>query len=202
MVASTAEPFPLDRGTAHLCVDMQRLFAESSPWTVDWLPRVLPNILAIARRHPERTIFTRFIPPAEPGEVAGAWRDYYRQWREVTRERLDPRLLELVAPLAELSPPAITLDKKFYSAFAGTRLAQGLARRGVTTLIVTGGETDVCVLATVMAAVDRGYRVVLPTDALCSARDKTHDALLTLYRERFSLQIETTSSERVLEEWS
>jgi nicotinamidase-related amidase len=197
----TSASFQLDRTAAHLCIDMQRLFADPSPWAVPWLPRVLPSVLAIAHRHPERTIFTRFIPPAEPEEMTGAWRDYYRHWREVTRERLDPRLLELVPPLAELSPPAVTLSKNFYSAFAGTRLGEGLARRGITTLIVTGGETDVCVLATVMAALDRGLRVVLPTDALCSARDGTHDALLTLYRERFSVQIETTCTESVLSRW-
>jgi nicotinamidase-related amidase len=53
-----------------------------------------------------------------------------------------------------------------------------------------------------MAAVDHGFRVVLPSDALCSARDKTHDALMTLYRERFTNQVETTSTERVLREWA
>ena len=62
------------------------------------------------------------------------------------------------------------------------------------TLVITGGETDVCVLATVMAAVDLGFRIVLPTDALCSARDGTHDALLKLYEERFTNQIWTTST--------
>lgn len=194
--------FPLDRATAHLCIDMQRLFAEPSPWAVPWLPRVLPKVQEIAHRHPERTIFTRFIPPAAPEEMTGTWREYYREWQEMTRERLDPRLLELVPPLAELVPPAGQIDKKLYSAFSGTALGRGLSQRGVRTLIITGGETDVCVLATVMGAVDRGFRVVLPTDALCSGRDSTHDALLTLYRERFSKQIETTCTERVLADWT
>jgi hypothetical protein len=36
---------------------------------------------------------------------------------------------------------------------------------------------------------------------LCSAHDPTHDALMKLYRERFSQQIATTSTERVLSEW-
>ena len=66
---------------------------------------------------------------------------------------------------------------------------------------MTGGETDVCVLSSVMAAIDLGFRVVLPGDALCSARDNTHDALMTLYRERFTNQVETTSTDRVLREW-
>jgi nicotinamidase-related amidase len=51
----------------------------------------------------------------------------------------------------------------------------------VDTLVVTGGETDICVLATVLGAVDRGFRVVLVSDAICSSADQTHDALMELY---------------------
>jgi nicotinamidase-related amidase len=46
------------------------------------------------------------------------------------------------------------------------------------------------VLATVLDAVDRGFRVVIVEDALCSSSDAGHDALMTLYRTRFSEQIE------------
>ncbi|HEX3411747.1 MAG TPA: isochorismatase family protein, partial [Stellaceae bacterium] len=53
----------------------------------------------------------------------------------------------------------------------------------------------------VLDAVDLGYRVVLATDALCSSSDATHDALLALYRNRFSQQIETASSEAILACW-
>jgi len=42
---------------------------------------------------------------------------------------------------------------------------------------------------------------VLATDALCSSSDATHDALLALYRNRFSQQIETASSETILACW-
>jgi nicotinamidase-related amidase len=55
-----------------------------------------------------------------------------------------------------------------------------LQRHGV--LIVNGGETDVCVLATVLGAIDRGYRVVVASDAICSSADETHDASLRLYQ--------------------
>jgi nicotinamidase-related amidase len=57
------------------------------------------------------------------------------------------------------------------------------------------------VLATVLGAVDLGLRVVLATDALCSSSDETHDALLTLYENRFSQQIEAVSTEVVLTNW-
>jgi hypothetical protein len=63
------------------------------------------------------------------------------------------------------------LDKAVYSAFADPRLAPGLGRKGIGTLIVTGGETDACVLSSVMAPIDLGFRVLLPAGALCSARE-------------------------------
>lgn len=193
---------PLDHTAVHIAVDMQCLFAEPTEWFVPWLPKVLPNVVEITQRHPDRTIFTRFIPPKDPGQAIGAWRDYYRRWRSMTRDRVDPRLLELVEPLRKLVPPAKVLDKTVYSGFAHPRLAPALRRRGIETVIITGGETDVCVMATVIDAVDLGFHVVLPTDALCSGNDATHDALMKLYRERFSMQIEATSTERVLQEWS
>ena len=60
---------------------------------------------------------------------------------------------------------------------------------------------DSCVLATVFAAVDRGYRVYLVTDAVCSSSDEGHDALLGLYHRRYSQQIQTITAAEVLESW-
>jgi nicotinamidase-related amidase len=93
------------------------------------------------------------------------------------------------------------IDKPVYSAFAGHKLAEHLHSRGVDTLVVTGSETDVCVLATVLGAVDHGYRVVIVADCLCSSSDEGHDTLLSLYSKRFSQQIETADSETVLSCW-
>jgi nicotinamidase-related amidase len=188
---------------AHLAIDMQRLFAEpDSPWCVPWMGRVVPQVLELARRHVERTVFTRFLPPERAEDMPGAWRDYYRHWRAMTQQNLDERLLELVPPLQALVPPAHLCDKAVYSGFANPRLASWLKSQGVDTLIVSGGETDVCVLATVMSAIDLGYHVVLATDALCSTRDQTHDALLLLYRERYSQQITTATTDQVLKAWN
>jgi len=69
-------------------------------------------------------------------------------------------------------------------------------------LIVTGSETDVCVLATIMGAVDHGYRVILVRDGVCSSSDEGHNALLGLYHRRFNLQIETADAETVLSRWA
>ena len=191
------------QAAVHLAIDVQRLFAESeSPWCVPWMTQIVPQVLELARRHPDRTVFTRFIPPTEPEDMPGAWRDYYKRWRAMTQQNLDQRLLELVPPLQALVPPAHLCDKAVYSGFGNLKLAPWLKAQGVDTLIVSGGETDVCVLATVMSAVDLGYRIVLATDALCSASDRTHDALLLLYRERYSQQIATATTEQILQAWN
>ena len=66
---------------------------------------------------------------------------------------------------------------------------------------MSGAETDVCVLATVLGAADRGYRVIVVTDAVCSSSDESHDALTTLYHEGYGQQVETAQSEEVLTCW-
>jgi nicotinamidase-related amidase len=192
---------PLTDRMVHLCVDMQRLFSADGPWPTPWLERVLPVVAELAGRFPERTVFTRFITPRRPEDMPGTWRDYYEKWREATRQHLEPALLELLPPLARLVPPAIVIDKSRYSAFAEPGLHAHLRERGADGLIVTGSETDVCVLATVFGAVDHGYRVVLVRDGVCSSSDAGHDALLELYERRFSVQIETADAATILRAW-
>jgi len=202
MTLSSPLPFgSLDRRTAHLCIDTQNLFAEDTPWHTPWMKRVLPAVIEMAERHPEQTIFTRFIPARHPDELPGSWRRYYRRWPDLTLERIDRRLLEVVPLLARLAPPAAVIDKRLYSPFAEPSLHELLRKRGIGSLVITGAETDVCVLAAVLDAVDFGYRVVLASDALCSSSDATHDALMTLYREGISQQIETVETATILAAW-
>jgi nicotinamidase-related amidase len=174
----------------HICVDMQRLFSEDTPWHVGWMDRVLPQVTEIASAFAERTIFTRFLPPPSPEQAAGTWRDYYRKWWMMTGEHLSPELLQLVPELQRLAPPARIFDKPVYSPWLDGRLHAVLRTEGVESLVVTGGETDVCVMATVFGAIDLGYRTVVVKDAVCSGADATHDASLELLGNRFSVQLD------------
>ena len=185
----------------HLCVDMQTLFAERTDWHVPWLERVLPAVARLAEARRGQTVFTRFVPPERPEEAAGAWRRYYEQWRNMTGDRLNPRLIELVPPLVALAPPAIVVDKAHYSPFKEAAFLRTLGRLKADALVISGGETDVCVLAAVMDAVDAGSRVVLAADALCSISDETHDAMLRHFGSRFSQQVEVASTEEILAAW-
>ena len=52
----------------HLCVDMQRMFAEATDWKMSWLERVLPNIVSITSAHPEDDLHPLHSrPEARPG---------------------------------------------------------------------------------------------------------------------------------------
>jgi nicotinamidase-related amidase len=193
--------YPLTSRTVHLCVDMQRIFSSEGIWATPWMDRVLPVVAHLAARFPERTVFTRFITPNRPEDMPGVWQRYYRRWKDATRQHLDTALLDLLPSLSKLCPPATVINKTRYSAFAEPELLSHLQARKADGLIVSGSETDVCVLATVLDAVDLGYRVIVVRDAVCSSSDAGHDALMQIYHRRYTEQIEVADAGMVLDNW-
>jgi nicotinamidase-related amidase len=188
-------------GAVHLCIDMQNIFAPDGLWATPWMERVLPTVVSVVSRHAERTIFTRFITPQDPEDRPGQWQSYFRRWRLATRRHLPSSALELVPSLARFVPPAAMIDKPAYSAFSNPGLASLLVEKNVGTLVISGAETDVCVLSTVLSAVDLGFRIVIVEDALCSSSDVGHDALMTMYRTRFHGQVDLVTAEELAEVW-
>jgi nicotinamidase-related amidase len=192
---------PIGNTAVHLCVDMQRMFAEPTAWTTPWMARVLPRVVTLAERQPARNVFTRFIPAAEPGTGPGTWRRYYERWPEMTRSRLPEGMLDLLPELASFVPPGWLIDKQVYGPWMATDLHQRLRGAGIDTLVVSGGETEVCVLATVLGAIDLGYRIVIATDALCSSADDPHDAMLSIYESRYGMQVEAAETDEIVDSW-
>jgi nicotinamidase-related amidase len=137
----------------------------------------------------------------ESGRGAGAWRRYYERWSAMTVDRLGPEMVDLVPDLARFVPPARICDKHVYSPWTGSDLHIRLLERSIDTVVLTGGETEVCVLATMLGAIDWGFRVILVTDALCSSADETHDAMMQVYLNRFGEQVECVTTETLLVAW-
>ncbi|WP_454619076.1 isochorismatase family cysteine hydrolase [Bradyrhizobium cenepequi] len=88
-----------------------------------------------------------------------------------------------------------------HSTFFRSPLASFLLDKQVRTVIVTGAETDVCVLSTVLDAANLGFRVIIVEDALCSSSDVGHDALMRMYRLRVTEQIDLVKAEQLAELW-
>lgn len=76
----------------------------------------------------------------------------------------------LIAPAVAPASGERVVEKHMPNSFLGTGLAAALEAEGVDRLIVAGMMTHMCVDATVRAAVDLGYDVVLAADA-CATRD-------------------------------
>lgn len=193
---------PLTERTVHLCIDMQLLFAPGGPWPTPWMPRTVPVVRRLVIAHSDRTIFTRFIPPIDPEDLEGTRRRYYEHWRSVTRRYLEPGLLDVVSGLRSAARNAPVFDKSGYSAYSAKGLESHLRQRGADAIVVTGAETDVCVLSTVLDAVDRGARVIVVSDGVCSSSDAGHDTLIDLFSRRYSHQVEIADHETILGAWS
>jgi maleamate amidohydrolase len=83
--------------------------------------------------------------------------------------KIDPR----IAPRTE-EP---ILNKLFASGFFGTGLSSLLTAAGVDTLIVTGASTSGCVRATVVDALQYGFRPVVPREAVGDVDSKYGDVV-------------------------
>ncbi len=117
---------------------------------------------------------------------------------ECSGDNLPADLLDAAPPLNSFVLPAIIFDKTDYSPSIDGRLATLFRQESVDTLVVTGGETDVSVLATVPGAIDLGFKVIILSDAVCSGADETHDAAVDPLAERFSVQLELATTKQFL----
>jgi nicotinamidase-related amidase len=70
------------------------------------------------------------------------------------------------------------LTKLFASAFFGTELDELLRAETCDTVIVTGASTSGCVRATAVDALQYGYRVLVPSDAVADRAVDAHNASL------------------------
>ena len=84
---------------------------------------------------------------------------------------LDPRLP--VDPTRD-----VVVDKKGASAFHGTTLAALLRARGCDTVVLTGATTSGCVRASAVDAVQDGFSVLVPREAVGDRADGPHEANL------------------------
>ena len=180
---------------------MQRLFAEPGAWYTPGLARILPAVLRLAAHDPARTLLTRFVTPWEATQANGRWVQYYRRWPTVLLGETPPAMLDVVEPLAALAPPAAIADKTTYSVFNDGPAAVHLARATADTLVFSGVETDVCVLASVIDAVDRGYRVVVAGDAVASASEDGHEAVMRHVYGRLDAQVEIATVADIIAAW-
>jgi ureidoacrylate peracid hydrolase len=194
--------------TALLVVDMQRGFLDPGealevPPARDIVPAIRGLLDGFrARRLP--VVFTEFTySPAVPvlvGELhpehkpatPGAPRGFGRPSSNCLEGSDSARTIAALAP----RPGEPVIRKRWYDGFAGTELDGALRARGVASLVMTGTMTDICVLATVVGAFNREYRVTVVADAVATLWPEIQRATLDIVGRAFGRVV---SSKEVLD---
>lgn len=83
---------------------------------------------------------------------------------------LDPRL--------ERRDDELLITKQYTSSFFGTSLASALTVISADTLVIVGASTSGCVRASVVDAVQLGFRALVPADAVADRAAGPHNAAL------------------------
>ncbi|MCD0449551.1 cysteine hydrolase [Actinocorallia sp. API 0066] len=195
MTASVeAEPYPFGfdlTTTALLIIDMQRDFVEPGGFgetlgnDVSLLRRVIPplrEVLDAARAAGLLVIHTREghlpdlsdCPPAKlnRGEPSLRIGDPGPKGRILIRGEYGHDIIDELRPL----PDEIVIDKPGKGSFYATGLQDLLETNGITSLVVTGVTTEVCVHTTVREANDRGYECLVLSDCVGSYFPEFQDA--------------------------
>jgi nicotinamidase-related amidase len=92
-----------------------------------------------------------------------------------SRGSYEHEIVDGIEPL----PDELVIDKNSSSPFNGTGIDQLLRNLGLTTLVVTGVATDMCVETTARDAADRGYDVIVVEDASATYYHRHHVAALS-----------------------
>ena len=92
------------------------------------------------------------------------------------RVALDSELL-LAGGFQDLGGEEVILYKPRWGAFYGTSLEQHLRERAVTTLVFAGCNFPNCPRASIYEASERGFRIVVATDAVSGLYDRAEDEL-------------------------
>ncbi|MDQ7820023.1 MAG: isochorismatase family cysteine hydrolase [Armatimonadota bacterium] len=147
------------RTTALVIVDMQNDFVTDGgalvvPQARETIPAI-QRLLSLARGHGMAVFFTQ--DTHDPGDIEFAiWGQH------VVRGSWGWQIVDELAP----RPGERVIQKLRYDGFFGTSLDHELRLRGITTVIVCGTVANICVLHTAGSAAIRGYRVILPIDAI------------------------------------
>jgi nicotinamidase-related amidase len=173
-------PFTFDPATTALVIiDMQRDFVEPGGFgetlgnDVSLLQAVIPplrQVLDATRAAGMTVIHTREghvpdlsdCPPAKLNRGNPSMRigDLGPKGRILVRGEFGHDIVDELAPL----PDEVVIDKPGKGSFHATGLQELLQAEGITSLIVTGVTTEVCVHTTVREANDRGYECLVLSD--------------------------------------
>ena len=98
----------------------------------------------------------------------------------------------------DLQPSDIVIPKRRYDGFFQTDLDLTLRELGVDTLIAVGADANICVLQTLAGAYFRGYKTIVPADAVWTFLVGTYEGALEYYTRCYDTRV--VESKTILED--
>lgn len=102
----------------------------------------------------------------------------------------------------KLNPPSDRVFPKYnYNVFSNHSLNNELSERGIKTLIITGGLTQICVETAIRNGFDIGYKIVVPRDlvATTSKDPETQQRTLSLVAKTYGVVVDSTEVMEILQ---
>lgn len=99
----------------------------------------------------------------------------------------------------DLQPGDIVIPKRRYDGFFQTDLDLTLRELGVDTLIAVGADANICVLQTLAGAYFRGYKTIVPADAVWTFLVGTYEGALEYYTRCYDTRV--VESKTILEDY-
>lgn len=93
--------------------------------------------------------------------------------------------LELMPQVLDGEHDIVVRNKKRYDCFHATELDHVLRSRGITAVLVTGVNTNSCVLATTISGNAKDYAMVVVDEAVDTMDPQLHEAALGVIRQAF-----------------
>ena len=161
-----------------LVIDMQNVYLPGEEWACPSMPEAIRNIRALLDADvAERVIFTRFVPP-DP--AVGTWKAYNEENAAVNASTY---LNEMVSELQPFMRKWPVCGKSIYSSCRIPEVAE--AMKHADRLVLAGVVAECCVLATMMEAIDCGYKTVFLTDCI-SGQSEQNEMCIRRIAESFA----------------
>ncbi|RST13357.1 cysteine hydrolase [Streptomyces sp. WAC05950] len=115
------------------------------------------------------------------------------------RQLTGSRAVEVAAPITVADRDLVVRRLHGLSPMAGTDLDALLRNLGIRTLVVTGVSSNIAIPNTVFDAVNLGYRVVVPADAIAGV---PASCTAEVIRNSLALVAAVTTTEALLDAWA
>ncbi len=178
----TRPRFGFGRKPAIVNIDLQKAYTAvgefATAYATDRRQMAYVNELSRLARDKGLPVVWTYVAYMDSGEDCGVWGQRTNTPDSLQNIKVGARRSEFDDRLEIDHKRDIIINKRMASAFFETNLQSLMTFHRCDTLIVTGGSTSGCVRATVVDALSRSFRTIVPEECVADKHESPHFANL------------------------